>query len=927
MATLGGRTATGKIKTKRRASGSVRAARPAPAHARLQPDDDGMRRLNELLADWYWEQDRNLRLTFLSSRLGDNPGYDLAAYLGRERANQPALNLTQPEWDRHREHLRRHEPFREFEIQCLADDGRAVWMSLSAEPVFDKAGRFQGYRGVGRDVTALKRAGQLLALEHAVTRCLAEAPGASEGVVAALRAICETEGWDLAQLWRFDERTGLLRQSERWSAPGVDPGSDLPARPGVGLLGSAWQSQQPLWVADAAQDSRAERELSGAAGLRAVVLFPVRYSGRIIGVLQLGCRGVRAPEQGVLDALGVIGNQLGQFLQRAAAEQAVRQSEARFRSLTNLSFHWYWELDTNYCFTRLEGRNVAGGDKDLQRRLIGIRRWESGLEVEGGWEQHRAVLDARKPFHDLLMWRRSPDGSVRYISVSGEPVFSADGSFTGYHGVGRDVTAQKRAEQMLKLEHEVASALASAKDIAAGMKAVIRAVCEAEGWNAGRYYVVDEASGGLRFQDGWCFSETRTEQFIERLRSVWQSGRPVSSHDAGQDAVARPAESEASQEVFAFALTAAGRNVGVLAFSGPALRAPDQRLQQASRMIGNQAGQFLLRKQFEESLREGEERFRSLTQMSSDFFWESDEQHRMTRIVHGPNYAAAEIEHKIIGHRPWDIPAVSPDAAGWAAHRAMLESHVAFRDFEFARTGSDGAVRHYSISGEPRHAADGRFVGYRGVGRDVTEIALARERIALLAYKDPLTGLENRTSLTPALEQAVQRARRHGTKLAGLFIDLDGFKQINDRYGHDAGDRFLVEVARRIRSNIRASDMVARLGGDEFFVLLDDVRDGRTVEPVAQKLLDGLLQPYELEGAGSVRVSASVGVSVFPEDAADAAALIKNSDKAMYAAKDAGKSGYRFFESERPASGAGAAPPPALALAAARTTRSSPAGR
>ena len=927
MATLGSATATGKSKAKRRAPGTVRAAEPASAASRLPPDEGGVRRLNELLADWYWEQDRNFRLTFLSSRLGENPGFDLAAYLGRERANQPALNLTQPEWDRHRNQLRRHEAFRDFEIQCLADDGRPFWMSLSAEPVLDKAGRFQGYRGVGRDITALKRAGQLLALEHAVTRCLAEAPGAPEGVGAALRAMCETEGWDLAQLWRLDERSALLRRAEHWSAPGVERGGDSPARPGVGLVGSVWQSQTPLWLADSAQDARAERELYQAAGVRATVLFPVCHGGRIIGVLQLGCRAVRAPEQGVLDALGVIGNQLGQFLQRAAAEQAVRHSEARFRSLTNLSSHWYWELDTNYCFTRLEGRNVAGGDKELQRRLIGIRRWESGLEVEGGWQQHRAVLDARRPFHDLLMWRRGPDGSVRYISVSGEPVFSADGSFTGYHGVGRDVTAQKRAEQMLKLEHEIASALASAEDIAAGMKAVIRAVCDAEGWSAGRYYVVDEASGGLRFQDGWCFSEARTEQLIQSLRLVWQSGRAVSSRDLPPDAAQRVTERDALHEVFAFALTAGGRTVGVLAFSGPSLRAPDQRLQQASRMIGNQAGQFLLRKQFEESLREGEERFRSLTQMSSDFFWESDEQHRITRIVHGPSYAAAEIEHNVIGHRPWDIPAVSPDAAGWAEHRAKLESRAAFRDFEFARTGGDATVRHYLISGEPRHGADGRFVGYRGVGRDITEIAQARERIASLAYKDPLTGLENRTSLTPALEQAVQRARRHGTKLAGMFIDLDGFKQINDRYGHDAGDRFLVEVARRIRGNIRASDMVARLGGDEFFVLLDDVRDARTVEPVAQKLLDGLLQSYELEGAGSVRVSASIGVSVFPEDAADAAALIKNSDKAMYAAKEAGKSGYRFYEAERAPSGAAAAPPPALALAAARSPRSSPASR
>src|SRR5688572_27410227 len=158
MAALGGGT-TVKSKSKHRRpgkSGSLTAA--APRGTPVVLDEAGARTLNDLLADWYWEQDRNLRLTFLSSRLGDNPGFDLAAYLGRERWNQPALNVTQAEWDRHRAQLRRHERFRDFEIQCLADDGRTVWMSLSAEPMLDKGGRFQGYRGVGRDITSLKRA-------------------------------------------------------------------------------------------------------------------------------------------------------------------------------------------------------------------------------------------------------------------------------------------------------------------------------------------------------------------------------------------------------------------------------------------------------------------------------------------------------------------------------------------------------------------------------------------------------------------------------------------------------------------------------------------------------------------------------------------------------------------------------------------------
>ena len=190
-----------------------------------------------------------------------------------------------------------------------------------------------------------------------------------------------------------------------------------------------------------------------------------------------------------------------------------------------------------------------------------------------------------------------------------------------------------------------------------------------------------------------------------------------------------------------------------------------------------------------------------------------------------------------------------PDEAGWAAHRDALDQHKPFRDFEFARRMPDGVVRVLSISGDPRFGPQGAFVGYRGVGRDVTEIALARERIASLAYSDPLTGLANRTSLLPALDQAVQRARRKGSRLAVVFLDLDGFKEINDLYGHDAGDALLIELAGRLRDNLRSSDLIARLGGDEFLVVLEDVQDSAPVETVAKKLLVETVRPYSRPGA------------------------------------------------------------------------------
>ena len=401
----------------------------------------------------------------------------------------------------------------------------------------------------------------------------------------------------------------------------------------------------------------------------------------------------------------------------------------------------------------------------------------------------------------------------------------------------------------------------------------------------------------LHFQDGWCVNEPGIDRFVEGSRMVWQSGNAVWSGEIPQGG--GPARSSmdgtAVHGAFAFAVISDGKAIGVLAFSASSVRAPDARLQQAARVIGSQVGQFLQRKEAEASLREGEARFRSLTQMSSDFFWETDPQHRITHVVHGPNYPATQISLGLVGKRPWDLPSISPDEAGWAEHKATLESHIPFRDFEFARAMSDGVTLYFSLSGDPKLAPDGSFLGYRGIGRDVTEAALTRERIASLAYTDPLTGLANRTSLGPALEQAVERARRHGSKLAGVFIDLDGFKQVNDLYGHDTGDRFLVEVARRLRANLRAVDVVARLGGDEFFVVLEDVQDEAAVESIVRKLLAEAVRPYEFARGAQARVSASIGVSLFPDNSADATGLVKHADMAMYSAKQAGKNCYRFF--------------------------------
>jgi diguanylate cyclase (GGDEF)-like protein len=541
-------------------------------------------------------------------------------------------------------------------------------------------------------------------------------------------------------------------------------------------------------------------------------------------------------------------------------------------ALSGLFADWYWRMDGQLRLTYTSNHFAE----------------KTGLDPEDDyWEHNRRLLERHEPFRDFEIQRTAGDSRSVWLSLSGEPVFDDDGVFKGYHGVGRNITAQKRGEQVLRLEHSVARALAQAGSVAEGLQAGLRAICDIEGWDYGRCFRVDPGSGEIRLEEGWFAREPATEQFLGRSRKVWEEGKPVWSKS--------PRESPGAFATFAFPAVAQGRTIGLLAFSGYRAGEPDERLLEAAQAIGSLFGQFLQRKQTEELLRASEERYRSLTHMSSDFFWESDAQHRLTSIVHGPSYAAAQIGRGIIGKHPWGVASVSPDQAGWAAHMAVLNSHLPFRDFEFARVMPDGGTRYFSVSGEPRFDNSGAFLGYRGIGRDVTEIALARERIASLAYNDALTGLANRTSLGPALEQAIERTRRHRSKLAGVFMDLDGFKEINDRHGHAAGDAFLVEVARRLRRSLRASDIVARLGGDEFFVVLEQMQDAAAVERVVSKLAAEVLRPYDLFGGVKARVTASLGVSLFPDDAGDAGTLMAHADKAMYMAKRAGKNAFCVF--------------------------------
>jgi diguanylate cyclase (GGDEF)-like protein/PAS domain S-box-containing protein len=193
------------------------------------------------------------------------------------------------------------------------------------------------------------------------------------------------------------------------------------------------------------------------------------------------------------------------------------------------------------------------------------------------------------------------------------------------------------------------------------------------------------------------------------------------------------------------------------------------------------------------------------------------------------------------------------------------------------------------------HDDSGQVVNYVGVFADISQIKHSEAKLEHLAHHDPLTALPNRALFQSRLGHAINFSQRHGNGLGLLFMDLDGFKNINDSLGHPAGDELLQAIARRLSENLRTVDTLARLGGDEFVVLLEDLEGPKEAAVVAQNLLALLRQPFYLSSGQEVFSGASIGISLYPDDATDATHLVRNADAALYQAKSQGRDTYRFY--------------------------------
>lgn len=295
-----------------------------------------------------------------------------------------------------------------------------------------------------------------------------------------------------------------------------------------------------------------------------------------------------------------------------------------------------------------------------------------------------------------------------------------------------------------------------------------------------------------------------------------------------------------------------------------------------------------------EALRAASERLSSHMDNSPLTVFELDEN---LRVVHCSSRATVMLglnPATLVGHPLLAVPVIANGNEPLVAAFARLTSGIESSNrVESKLTHADGHTVYCDWFNSALTDANGVVTSIQALVQDVSARVEAAEQLLHIATHDTLTGLANRRMLTDRLSHALARAERTGDAVALLFIDLDGFKRVNDLYGHAAGDEVLIDVANRLRGVARGSDFVARLGGDEFVILLDaDVHPG-SPSSLAERVFEALSPPCCFKGGDAI-VGASIGVAMHPPLSNLAADLIRRADAAMYEAKSAGKGVVRY---------------------------------
>ncbi|HWV89124.1 MAG TPA: PAS domain S-box protein, partial [Burkholderiales bacterium] len=698
--------------------------------------------------------------------------------------------------------LEREGVVREFEARMRRRDGELRWISgslVALKPADGAPGLIQASVIDGTEKRqAREREQALLSLEHQVTVRFSQAREPSEALKAAMRAICETERWEAARYVYVDEGRGVLRAGESWSIP--DPARERYLReslaveyaPGVGLVGHVWQTGEPLWVPDIGNDPRVARpQLAAETGMHGSVVFPVHADGKTIGVLVFDSREVRKPDERLLRTLAVIGGQIGQLMRRAQAEQALVARERRFRALVEHGHDaiLLYDRELRMIYRSPTAKGISGYEDEerLGGSLMDLVFEEDRPSLQSIVDQLRAERGGAVPFRCRVLHK---NGRLRWIegvftNLLDEPAVAA--LVVNY----RDIDEQMRAREALeRSERYFRSLIESSGDIIAVADLDWRFTYMNPGLTRILGYDPRHAIGRLFLDYTPCDADALRAEVALALE------QPGAAHVMQNEARHRDGSTRTLETTIVRSVDAANMPV------------------------------YLINSRDLSERRRAEARLRKMVEATAA---------PLLLVDPGGTIVFANPAAAFLFGRP--AAALQGSPLGLPVNEA--------RPAEVQIPQPDGT----------RRPAEMQFAAAELEGRDVLVVSLHdlterkryESRIEHLASHDALTGLPNRALLRDRVEQAIVHARRTGSRVAVMYVDLDQFKLVNDSWGHPAGDALLVEVGTRLRSAMREGDTVARLGGDEFVVLLADLARPNDSALVARKIAAALAPPIVLD--------------------------------------------------------------------------------
>jgi diguanylate cyclase (GGDEF)-like protein/PAS domain S-box-containing protein len=837
-----------------------------------------------------------------------------SSVLGKTRWDVPSIHPDAAGWAAHRATLEARKPFRDFELGRIDPDGEARFLSISGEPVFGARGEFLGYRGVGREITERRREERLVALEHAVARYLADAKDISGALRSVMQAICETENWDCGRYFQLDETANVMRCEEVWSN-GVAPlakfaessrGISMP--PGQGLIGHAWASGEPLWSADVSRDTRSNVSARvREAGVHGAFICPVTFESRTVGVLSMSSSIVRQPDERLTRTMRLVGAQIGQFLSRKHAEAALAESEVRFRQTFELAASGIAQVDLGGHFLDVN-RKLCDMLGYAESELIGLSVKDiSHPDDRDKTDPERARMRAGEvPSVQLEKRYLRKDGSVLWVNLTVALARNARGEPTHEIAIMEDITERKEKEAALQ---RFRTALDSSADMvflfdlnAGRLLDFNETACKQLGYTRPQLLKLrardirpDATTGTLRTETAELLGVAgRTNTVITEYRRKDGSTFPVESRrsllDTPQGRVLVVNSRDLSERMSAEKRRAAQaryqKKISRLGQAALSKRDPAELVAKAVQSVldglGGGAVAYLERGGGEREI--VLRRVAGLASTSTDS--------AVARIDAGsPLAPLLDASEPVVLNGPWKEGLPLPFE--WLRRYGALVAVPVPAD-----GGPRGVVCAVAEAPGAFGPEETRFLT---AAASMVSAALHRldseARLAYLAQFDPLTGLPNRTLLADRFSLMIVQARRRGVSLGVLFIDLDDFKLVNDTQGHAAGDELLQEAAKRLQSALRDGDTVARISGDEFAVILGDLARPDDAALVAQKIIDRLAAPANIQGQ-EVVVTASIGIATFPADGDNAETLLGAADAAMYRAKQSGRNAFQFFTAD-----------------------------